>query len=94
MFEKLIGRKIFAHPENEISLKRRLYLRKFHYFFKMNDKRTNFILLITFDRTQQDNGDARDDIDKFLAKISNEEGIYFDQVFYILFFDAVFISNK
>ena len=42
----------------------------------------------------QDNEDARDAINKFTATICNEECIYFEPVFYVLFFDAVFISNK
>ena len=60
----------------------------------MNDERRNFILLIILDQIQQDNEDDRDGIDKSVAKISNEEGNSFDQVFYILFFDTVFISSK
>ena len=43
---------------------------------------------------QQDNEDARDEINKFAAIIWNEEETYFEQVFYILVFDAVFINNK
>ena len=69
-------------------------LKKFDKVFKMNNKRKNFILLRILDNIQQDNEDARDSIDKSTATISNEEGISIEQVFYILFFDAVFISNK
>ena len=53
----------------------------------MNDKRENFILLRRLEQIQQDSADARD-------TICNEEGISFEQVFNILFFDGVFISNK
>ena len=60
----------------------------------MNDKRMNFILLITFHQIQQDSEDARDGIDKSVAKISKEGGISVEEVFCILFFDAVFTSNK
>ena len=56
----------------------------------MNDKRRILILLKIFDQIQQDNEDARNDIKKSIATIGNEEGISFEQVFYILFFDAVF----
>ena len=60
----------------------------------MNDKRKNLILLRILDQIQQDNTDARNGINKSGATICNEEGIFFEQVFYILFSDAVFISNK
>ena len=60
----------------------------------MNNKRRNLILLRILDQIQQDNKDARDSIEKSIATICDEEGISFEQVFYILFFDAVFISNK
>ena len=60
----------------------------------MNDKRRNLILVRILDQIQQDNEDARDSTEKFIATTCNKEGISFEQVFYILFFDAVFISNK
>ena len=60
----------------------------------MNVKRVNFIHLRVLDQIQQGNKDIRDGIDKSVAKIFNKEGISFEQVFYILFLDAVFISNK
>ena len=66
-------------------------LKKFHLVFKMNDKERNLILLSILDQIQQDNKDARDTIEKSIAKVCNEEGISFEQVFYILFFDVVFI---
>ena len=59
----------------------------------MNDKRENFILLRILEQIQQDSADARD-INKYEATICNEEGIAFEQVFNILFYDGVFISNK
>ena len=60
----------------------------------MNDKRKNVILLRILDQIQQSNTDVRDGKNKSLATICNEEGIYFEQVFYILCFDAVFFNNK
>ena len=69
-------------------------LKKFYQFFKMNDKRRNFILLKILDQIQQGNENAKDGIDKSVAKMCNEEGISFEQVLYILFFDSAFISNK
>ena len=42
------------------------------------------------DQIQQDNEDARNGIEKSVTTICKEEGISFEQVFYILFFDAVF----
>ena len=46
------------------------------------------------DQNQQENADARDGINKSVATICNEEGISFEQVFCILFPEAVFITNK
>ena len=60
----------------------------------MNDKRRISILLRILEKMQQHNEDARDGIVKSVATICNEEGISFEQVFYILFFDVIFISNK
>ena len=60
----------------------------------MNDKRRISILLRILENMQQHNEDARDGIVKSVATICNEEGISFEQVFYILFFDVVFISKK
>ena len=51
----------------------------------MNDKRRNLILLRILHQIQQDNEDARDGIDKSVKTICKEEGISFEQVFYILF---------
>ena len=60
----------------------------------MNDKRRILILLRILDQIQKDNEDARNGIEKSIATICKEEGISSWQVYYILFFDAVFISNK
>ena len=60
----------------------------------MNDKKRILILLKILDQIQQDNKDARNRIKKSITTICKEEGISFEQVFYILGFDAVFISNK
>ena len=59
----------------------------------MNDKKI-FHSFANSQPDQEDNADARDGINKSVVTICNEEGISFGQVFYILFFDAVFISNK
>ena len=61
--------------------------------FKMNDKRIILILLKILDQIQQDNQDARNGIEKSVATICKEDGISFEQVFYILyilFFIVVF----
>ena len=59
----------------------------------MNDKKRILILLKIIDHIQQDNENARN-VGKSIAGICKEEDIYFERVFYILFFDASFISNK
>ena len=46
------------------------------------------------DQIQQDNADARVSINKSVARMCNGEGISFKQVLFILFFHAVFISDK
>ena len=56
----------------------------------MNDKRRILILLKILDQIEQDSKDARIGIEKSIATICKEEGISFEQVFYILFFDAAF----
>ena len=61
--------------------------------FKMNDKRIILILLKILDQILQDNQDARNGIEKSVATICKEDGISFEQVFYILyilFFIVVF----
>ena len=58
----------------------------------MNDKRRILILLNILDKIQQDNEDVKNHIDKSIETICKEEGISFEQVFYILyilFFDVV-----
>ena len=57
----------------------------------MNDEKRTLILLRILDQIQQFNEDARDGIEKSIATICNEEGASFEQVFYILFFDVVFV---
>ena len=44
----------------------------------MNDKRKNAILLRILDQIQQDNANARDDINKSVPTICNKEGIFFE----------------
>ena len=59
----------------------------------MNDKRKILILLKILYQIQQDNQDARNAIEKSIPTICKEEGIFFEQVFYILyilFFIVVF----
>ena len=43
---------------------------------------------------QQDNADVRNGINKSVATIPNKGGVSVEQVFYISFFGAVFISIK
>ena len=50
----------------------------------MNDKRRILLLLKILDQIQQDNQDAKNGIEKSIATICKEEGISFEQVFYIL----------
>ena len=54
----------------------------------MNDKKRILVLLKILDQIQQDNEDARNGIEKSISTICKEEGISFEQVFYILLFDA------
>ena len=60
----------------------------------MNGKKRILTLLKLLDKIQQDNEDGRNEIKKSISTICKEEGISFEHIFYILFFDAVFISNK
>ena len=55
----------------------------------MNDKKRILVLLKILDQIQQGNEDARNGIEKSISTICKEEGISFEQVFYILFFDAL-----
>ena len=61
---------------------------------EMNDVKRILILLKILDKIQEDNDDSRRKIEKSNTAIYKEEGISSEQAFYILFFDAVFISNK
>ena len=54
----------------------------------INDKKIILIILKILDQIQQDNEDASE-IEKSISRICKEEGISFEQVFYILFFDAL-----
>ena len=45
------------------------------------------------DKIQHDDEDARNEIEKSISTICKGEGISFEQVFYILFFDAVFMKQ-
>ena len=58
---------------------------------KKKTKKKKMILLKMLDQIQQDNEDARDGTEKSIATICNEEGISFEQVFYMLVFDVLFI---
>ena len=74
--------------------KRKLCWKKFHQAFQDERQKENLILWKILDQIQQENQDARNGIEKSIAAICKEVGISFEQVFYNLFFDAVFISNK
>ena len=52
------------------------------------------MLLKILDQIQQDNENARNGIEKSITAICKVQGISFEQVFYVLFSDAVFIGNK
>ena len=54
----------------------------------MNDEKRIFILLKILDQILRDNEDARNVIEKYIAATCKEEGISFEQVFYILLFDT------
>ena len=69
-------------------------LKKNYQTLKMNDKKTILILLKTLEQIQQDNNDSNNGIEKSISTICKKKDISFEQVFYILIFDAVFISNK
>ena len=53
----------------------------------MNDKKIIFILLKILDKTQEYNENAKK-VEESVTAICKEEGISFEQVFYILFFNA------
>ena len=79
-----------------IFLKRKgkLHWKKFHQALKINNKKRIVVILKILDQIQQDNEDIRTGIEKSISTICKEEGISFEQVFYLLFSDAVFMSNK
>ena len=58
---------------------------------KINDKKRILILLKILGQIQQDNKDARNDTEKSISVIFKEEGISFEQVFYILFFFMLYL---
>ena len=51
----------------------------------MDDQKRILILLKILDQIQQDNQDAKNCIEKSITTICIEEGISFEQVFYILY---------
>ena len=51
----------------------------------MKNKKRISILLKIIDQIQNDNEDARSNIEKSIATICKKEGISFEQLFYILF---------
>ena len=55
----------------------------------MNGKKRILVLLKILHQIQQDNEDAQNGIEKSISSICKEEGISFEQLFYILFFDAL-----
>ena len=77
-----------------IKRKRKLCWKKFHQAFQdEHQKKRILILLKILNKIQEDNENAVK-VEESVTTICKEEGISFEQVFYILFFDAVFISNK
>ena len=54
-------------------------------FCMMNNKKRILMLWKTIDHIQNDNDNGRNDIKKYIGTICKEEGISFEQVFYILF---------
>ena len=55
----------------------------------MNDKKRILILLKILDKIQEDSEDAKKKIEKSITAMWKEEAISFEQVFYVLFFDAL-----
>ena len=54
-------------------------------FCMMKNKKRISILLKIIDQIQNDNEDARSNIEKSIATICKKEGISFEQLFYVLF---------
>ena len=59
----------------------------------MNDKKRILILLKILDQIKQDNEEASSGTERSISTICKEEGISFEQVFYILFFYAALVIN-
>ena len=55
----------------------------------MNDKKGILVFIKILDQIQEDNEEARNSIEKSISMICKEDGISFEQVFYILFFDTL-----
>ena len=55
----------------------------------MNDKKRILVLIKILDQIQEDNEEARNSIEKSISMTCKEEGIPFEQVIYILFFDTL-----
>ena len=60
----------------------------------MNDKKRILILLKILDKIQEDIEDARKKTEKPITAMQKEEAISFEQVFYILFSDALTFEYK
>ena len=60
----------------------------------INNQRRNFTLSRILIQMQEVNEDVRNDINKSVANICEEEGVSFEQVFYILIFDAVILWHQ
>ena len=60
----------------------------------MNGKKRIVVILKILDEIQQDNEDVRNGIENSISTIWKKEGISFQQVYYLLFFDAAFMNNK
>ena len=77
-----------------IKRKRKLCWKKFHQAFQDEHQKKRILILLTIlNKIPEDNENAVK-VEESVTTICKEEGISFEQVFYILFFDAVFISNK
>lgn len=60
----------------------------------INNQRRNFTLSRILIQMQEVNEDVRNDINKSVANICEEEGVVFEQVFYILILDAVILWHQ
>ena len=59
----------------------------------MNDKKRILILLKILDKIQENNKNARK-VEESITTICKEEGISFEQVFFVLFFDPLAFRVK